>query len=357
MRRAIALLLLAGCTLPTAARTPGAFYALALSPSTNRVEVIDLLVNRTVKQLTTGEKPVSLGVSNDATRILVANELDGTVNAFLRRDPETFVDLGVVGIGEKPKSVQFHPNPDLREAYVTDEKTGQVVILDWRRSYRAPGVAAKFPIRVSGDSGSVSLTHLAVSPDGGRLFVADQEGRLHILSRTGLGQVSLQNSVTLNAASAGGVRIEGLVSPDANQLLATNAAKSDLYVLDAVNGAVRMVIDLTGNQGPAPVSPMGIAVNPARTKAYVACSGSSTLAVVDLRQLRLIKHIALAHSGTSPSGVAVSADSRRVYVTNASGRHLSIIEAQPEGEDGVATGVGLSASAHLLAPLSDIRLL
>ena len=114
--------------------------------------------------------------------------------------------------------------------------------------------------------------------------------------------------------------------------IAVNAAGTKFYVANMFSGSVSVydtassrmiaIVDLTVDNpcGRSPM-PFGVAVNPAGTRVYVAnqnCMGPDGYwytSVIETDTYTVIAHVA---SGTSPSprGVAVSPDGSRVYVSN-----------------------------------------
>ena len=70
--------------------------------------------------------------------------------------------------------------------------------------------------------------------------------------------------------------------------------------------------------------PLGVAVSPNGSRAYVANDGSGTVSVIDTATDAVTATVAV---GANPDGVAVSPDGSRVYVTNQCASYVSVIGA------------------------------
>ena len=74
---------------------------------------------------------------------------------------------------------------------------------------------------------------------------------------------------------------------------------------------------------PVGTSPYGVAVNPARTKAYVANKGSNNVSVIDTATNMVTTTVPV---GTSPYGVAVNPAETKAYVANKGSNNVSVID-------------------------------
>ncbi len=72
-------------------------------------------------------------------------------------------------------------------------------------------------------------------------------------------------------------------------------------------------------------TPVQLAVSPDGDRLYITGERADKLIVVDVKQKKVIKEIAV---GKRPHGVVVSADGQQVYVTNRAGGTLSVIDAK-----------------------------
>ena len=84
--------------------------------------------------------------------------------------------------------------------------------------------------------------------------------------------------------------------------------------------------------------PAGVAVNPGGIRVYVANAGGNTLSVIDATANTALPSITV---GSGAQDVTVNADGTRVYVTNAVSNTVSVINAITDAV--VATVPGFSA--------------
>jgi len=64
---------------------------------------------------------------------------------------------------------------------------------------------------------------------------------------------------------------------------------------------------------PVGINPLGVSVNPAGTKVYVANEGSNTVSVIDTSNSTVIATVTV---GVYPAGVAVNPTGTKVYVAS-----------------------------------------
>ncbi len=126
--------------------------------------------------------------------------------------------------------------------------------------------------------------------------------------------------VRLNALR--GVVLAGLVLP----LLAGLPLAAQTVTFDPVLVTATVTV---GNQ------PVGVAVNPAGTFAYVANNSDSTVSVINLATNTVTATIPV---GSSPFGVAVNSDGTFAYVTDESGNAVSVIALAKENFGPEAVG-------------------
>ncbi|MFD7445195.1 caspase family protein [Streptomyces sp. NPDC059909] len=151
----------------------------------------------------------------------------------------------------------------------------------------------------------------AIAPDGRRLYLVTGKTRAFSTIDTSTGK-AIGNPVTLGIDAE-----EMLISPDGRRLYLVvrqkNSQSSRVHVIDAA----------TGKEAGAPISldsdvHFGMGISPDGRRIYVSNAYAGTLSIVDTATNATVgTPIPL---GGTPAGVAVSRDSRHVYVTLLEGR-------------------------------------
>src|SRR5499427_2500775 len=150
---------------------------------------------------------------------------------------------------------------------------------------------------------------MVVSPDGSLLAVATGSNfgtrALHIIdvqSRTMKQRIGIPNSFV-------GVAF----TPDGNTIYVGGGASNDIKIFKATNGvfAAAGMIPISG--GP---QPSGLSLNGDGSRLYVALNQTNEVAVIDTAT----KAVTRVKTGTYPYTTVVSADSRKVYISNWGGK-------------------------------------
>ncbi|GBC94981.1 PE-PGRS family protein PE_PGRS18 [bacterium HR16] len=155
---------------------------------------------------------------------------------------------------------------------------------------------------------------MALSPDGRTLYVKDNRGI--VVVDVGTWKVRQELPVARGGSSMQGIA----VSPDGKRVYLTSAASQLLEAVAQADGSLQWgkSIDMPRPSAGGESYPCGIALSADGNTAYVALSRNNSLAVVDLRDGKVVAQIAV---GVAPFAVKVSADGRRAYVSNWGGRH------------------------------------
>jgi YVTN family beta-propeller protein len=112
------------------------------------------------------------------------------------------------------------------------------------------------------------------------------------------------------------------LSPDGGRLYVAEHTGNALAIVDPAKGTVLASI-------PLPEGPVGVAVSPDGRKVYVACASADVVAVVNPEKRAVEKKI---HVGRDPYGVALSKDGSTLYVCNRFTNDVSVV-ATAEGAE------------------------
>lgn len=287
----------------------------ALSPRPFNVDVTspEAVVTGSV---TVGTSPQGLAFSPDGRKLYVANQ--GSVSLV-----STVTNKVLVPSSSLPNTARAVPtgivaSPDGKRVYVGTGASG-VAALDAALVQAIPGESITG--FTTGDGTQVSPQALALSPDGVRLYVADNQpgGVVRIVT------LSSRSFVSSPVFGAGLVPVGVAASPDGTRVYAT--------VRDSQRIAADFIASLDARTGiPAPstvtlgvgAEPTAIAFAPDGRTAYVANRGANTVTVIDAAGNTIRATI----SGLrAPTGIAVSPDGAKVLVANGGDDTVSVIDA------------------------------
>ena len=107
------------------------------------------------------------------------------------------------------------------------------------------------------------------------------------------------------------------VTPDGGSVYVADELSGSVTVINARSGAVEATI-------PVGTGPFDVATSPDGHRAYVADLGPGNLLVIDTRVGNVASTVSIGPPGTDPFNVAVTSDA--VYVTNQGANTLSVID-------------------------------
>lgn len=95
-------------------------------------------------------------------------------------------------------------------------------------------------------------------------------------------------------------------------------------VIDTASNATLTASQINVGVGSAPV---GVAVHPSGTRAYVTGSGLNKVSVIDTASNKELGTVSVAPEGTGPEGIAITPDGNIIFVANKTSHNVSVIEA------------------------------
>lgn len=300
----------------------------------NTVTLVDLASGTTLATLPTGLGPHEAAASRDGRWAVVTDYGTGpqpgrtlTLVDVSARAVAATIDLGE---HRRPHGVQFLPGDSLLAVTV---EANQAVLLvhvptrTVRRVYQT-GQAGSHMVSVRRDGqvgytaniGGNSVTEInfvtgatrtiavanqpegvGVRPDGGEVWAASNTA----------GVISVVNARdwTVAASIPVGERAYRIsFTPDGALAVASLTASSRVRLYDAATRAEVATIEIPGQSSASTLAqggaqPVGIAYSPDSRFAYVACQGINAVAVIDLRERKLVRTIPV---GPGPDAVAVA---------------------------------------------------
>lgn len=180
---------------------------------------------------------------------------------------------------------------------------------------------------------------MVLSPDGRTLYVKDNRGLVVVDVETWKVRHELP-------VARGGSSMQGIaVSPDGKRVYLSNAASQLLEAVLQADGRLQWGrrIDMPQPTVGGESYPCGIVLSADGNTAYVVLSRNNSVAVVDLREGKVVTEIPV---GVAPFAVKLSADGRRAYVSNWGGRHPKEGEktAKTSGTPALVDSRGVAAS-------------
>jgi YVTN family beta-propeller protein len=130
-------------------------------------------------------------------------------------------------------------------------------------------------------------------------------------------------------------------NPAGSRAYVSNNASNNVSVIDTATNTVTATI-------PVGLTPRGVAVNPAGTRVYVSNTGSNSVSVIDTATNTVIASIPV---GNSPFGLTVSPDGSQIVVANKLGDSVSVIAAATNTVTATSPlGAGTSPVAIAIPP-------
>ena len=168
--------------------------------------------------------------------------------------------------------------------------------------------------------GGTDPEQVTVSPDGTKVFAANEDASTASVIDTGSGQITETFKV--------GGEPEGVtVQPGGARVWVTSEEDAAVYVLDLKSGKVVKPVKV----GPRPRS---IAFLPDGSKAYVPSETGATLSVIDVKRLATVKTIDLG-KGMRPMGTVVSPDGKFLYVSTGRSKMVKFIDTASDAVVGI----------------------
>ena len=286
----------------------------------NVVRVLNVSSGAVERTIQVGSQPVSITLSGNGRRALVANSGDGTISLL-----DTVNDslLNSYRAEDGPWKAAFSLDNSL--AYVSNHNTYNVYIIDLASGDRLTSAQADFPSGIAaGDDGllyvasTVKNTVNVVDPATGEVLrkipvggspsnIVVVHGGPLLVANTGGASVSFIDTASHNVtyASAGNGAYDIAVSPDGRTAYVTNMNEKSVSVL-GVLGQAQLGEITVGNM------PMGVAVSDDGCRAYVANSGSDLISVINASLKRVESTIPV---GKTPCDVAYVSYTIQVDVT------------------------------------------
>jgi YVTN family beta-propeller protein len=307
----------------------------ALSPLNFSLAVTapQLMVSATVG---TASVPAGVAISPDGRKAYVATRssavsLVNTVNAAVLASQGTPAQLNAIVAA-----------PNVRWVYAANADQG-IAVLDAGTATlmeNIPVIVGGVPVWAGGYP-ALNPQGLAISPDGRHLFVSENRdgGAVAVID------IGAKTTVASFALGAGFMPLGITVHPDGQRAYFAFADTT------ASGGDVVRVFDVvtmtpTGTGIPVGARPTGLGVTPDGAKLYVSNNGGNSVSVIETVTNTVMTTVGV---GLAPAGLAMSPDQSQVYVVNNGSSNVSVINVALDNFVGTVN-VGASPEGIAITP-------
>jgi YVTN family beta-propeller protein len=259
--------------------------------------------------------PAAAPVAVGGPRVYVTNERSGNLTVI---DVANRQAIATIPLGKRPRGIRL--SPDGKTLYIAlsgspiappgvDEKT----LPPPDRSADGIGVFDIATMKLARViHAGTDPEQLAVSKDGSRLYVANEDAALASVVDVATGNI-------LHKVEVGG-EPEGVdIDPSGNVVYVTSEEDNEVFAIDAAKGTILAQFKTCAR-------PRSTGFLPDGSKAYISCETANAVQVVDARAHKVVKTIKLPNDTLRPMGVVVTPDAGRVLVSTGRGRHVVIID-------------------------------
>jgi YVTN family beta-propeller protein len=267
------------------------------------------------QQVQLGDRPMGVALSADGTTILVSNDGASAIESLMVIDRATGNVVQTINY-QAPEAlwIGLAFSPDGTHAYASAGGNNKI------RVYNVQGqqLTETAPIFLPMPSGgNLYPAGLSLSPDGSKLYVADNLG-------DSMSAIDLTTD-TVTTVAVGHNPYSTLVSKDGQTVYVSNWGDTTISVVDVSSGTP--TVTQTIQVG---THPNAMLLNPVNNELYVSNADSDNISVIDTTTNQVVRTIDLtpfpgSSVGASPNGLAISSDGRFLYVANATDNDIAVV--------------------------------
>jgi YVTN family beta-propeller protein len=300
-----------------------------LTPAGSQINLTDQVQDTQVW----GDRPYGEALSPDGRTLLVSNNGQSTGHTTAQSQSLMVVDLA----SQRVVQTILYPSPaglfigvtfspDGEHAYASgqavDPATGQTEFVIHVYNVDGQQLTEVDPVVLAPATSSFNPAGLTISPDGRKLFVADNLA--DSLTEVKLNPDGVTGTV-LPPVRVGHNPYTVALSRFGDVAYVSNWGESTVSVLDVARPTPTLVKTI-----PVGTHPNAMALNPRRAELYVANADSDTISVISTITQEVIRTIDLApfsgaEVGASPDGLTVSPDGKMLYVANSTDNDVAVI--------------------------------
>ena len=281
------------------------------------VSVFDTERGEVIATIAVGKRPRGLKLTRDGSTLFVAlsglrkcppsvpDEQCAKLERDLKADGVAVIDTAsqkvvkVLQAGSDPE--QFALSPDGKRLFVANEDAALTSVVD----VESGAVVAR--IKVGREPEGVGM-----SPDGQWVLVSNE-------SDNSVSVIDIKTLKEVNHVTVGKRPRDMAFTPDGKAAYVSGEMDASLYRMSVPKGAVERVVQLRQE-----ARPMSVLLDAKRNRLYMSTGRGGTVAVIDITGApKLIKEVAV---GKRPWGIALSADGRFLYTANGPSDDMSIVD-------------------------------
>ncbi len=285
-------------------------------------------------QIPVSDLPLNMVLSNDGRYLLVTTNGNGdqTINVIDLNTNQSTQNVSVrkswLGLAFAPDGKRFFVSGgDDNEVMIFDFAGGKATeagkIILGSADYHKLDERGRAEARRTGLGEFAFPAGIAVSPDGTRLYVA--ENLAHKVA-----VVDLTGQRVVTKVAVGEYPYDCEVSSDGKRVYVSNWGSQTIAVIDTTNNQVIKEIQAGDHPNDLELTRDG------RTL-YCANANSNTVSVIDTAQMKEIEAISTAlHPkspiGSTPNAVGLSPDEKTLYIANADNNNVAIVDVAKRGK-------------------------
>jgi YVTN family beta-propeller protein len=300
-----------------------------LTPAGSQIDLVDQVQDTQLW----GDRPYGEALSPDGKTLLVSNNGQSTGHTTAQAQSLMVVDLA----SQQVVQTILYPSPaglfigvtfspDGKHAYASgqavDPATDETEFAIHVYNVDGQQLTEVDPIVLAPATSSFNPAGLTISPDGSKLFVADNLA--DSLTEVKLNPDGVTGTV-LPPVQVGHNPYTVALSDSGDLAYVSNWGESTVSVLDVTRPTPTLIKTIAVG-----THPNAMALNAQRAELYVANADSDTISVISTTTLEVIRTIDLApfpgaEVGASPDGLAVSPDGKMLYVANSTDNDVAVI--------------------------------
>ena len=286
------------------------------------VSVVDTERAEVIATISVGKRPRGMKLTRDGSRLFVAlsglpkcppsvpDEECAKLERDLKADGVAVIDtasnkvIKVLQAGSDPE--QFALSPDGKRLYVANEDVALASVVE----VESGKVVAR--IKVGREPEGVVM-----SPTGQWVLVSNE-------SDNSVSVIDTKTLKEVNHVTVGKRPRDMAFTPDGKAAYVSGEMDASLYRMTVPTGAVERVLQLRPE-----ARPMSVVLDASRNRLYLSTGRGGSVAIIEVANAssppKLIKEIPV---GTRPWGIALSADGRYLYTANGPSNDMSIVDTQ-----------------------------